>query len=368
MINKKRTTKAERITNDIRAMIRRDAFLNGRLPSKKDLMVHYQVSHQTIDTVLRNLREEGLIRGVRGTGIFINTTPVAAVNLTSSMVLMFMPDCTPYENEPYRALRSTALKYEMLPIHINMPTPTLPLSLQERAILTQLLRAPIKGVLYNGRSYHRHRFLDDWKNIRSVALMLFDSDTECPGSSLLMDGKTNGALVAQHLIDCGCRKLLFISSYIAPDVPVTAQYLENHIDTQTFSGVCAKAKACGIAMPEKISMPAPGSPSSKDFFSKILTQGYDGIACCTDSIAYGLCKAARNDDIPIPEKIKIAACYETGMAMDFEFAITALSYDWLDVAEKALHILEAGGVQHLKLTPVIHIRQSTCKNQGVKCL
>ena len=64
MITKIRQTKTDVIAEKLREGILDGSFPDGRLPSKKDLIDHFEVSHQTIDLVLKRLREEGLIRGI----------------------------------------------------------------------------------------------------------------------------------------------------------------------------------------------------------------------------------------------------------------------------------------------------------------
>ena len=91
MITKVTQTKTELIAEKLRQSILNGEFPDGRLPSKKDLISYFEVSHQTIDLVLKRLREEGLIRGVRGTGIFVNRQIPDVSNLTHRLVLILMP-------------------------------------------------------------------------------------------------------------------------------------------------------------------------------------------------------------------------------------------------------------------------------------
>lgn len=62
----------EQIADDIRDQVTSGALTSGgRLPSVRDLMVHYDVSTQTVQNALRILKAEGLVHSVAGRGVFI---------------------------------------------------------------------------------------------------------------------------------------------------------------------------------------------------------------------------------------------------------------------------------------------------------
>jgi GntR family transcriptional regulator len=62
----------EQIADDIRDQVTSGALPpGGRLPSVRDLMVHYDVSTQTVQNALRILKAEGLVHSVAGRGVFI---------------------------------------------------------------------------------------------------------------------------------------------------------------------------------------------------------------------------------------------------------------------------------------------------------
>ena len=115
------TTKKEVIAGKLHDAIVSGKFEGGRLPSKLDLAAHFGVSHRTIEPVLKQLRDEGLIRSVRGAGTFVNNEVSDVLNLTPRMVLMLLPGDSIFENELFRVLRGEAFGRSLLPI--NLPTP-----------------------------------------------------------------------------------------------------------------------------------------------------------------------------------------------------------------------------------------------------
>lgn len=362
MITKVQQTKTGLIAEKLRQSILNGEFPDGRLPSKKDLISYFEVSHQTIDLVLKRLREEGLIRGVRGTGIFVNQQIPDVNNLTHRLVLILMPKYSIYETEPYDALRAEALRRGLFPINLNMPDPLDKISLQETASMTQLLRAPICGVIYMGRSYWRHPFLDQWKNLRSAGLIHFDADRLPPGSTIETDFFAAGYQLARHMIGKGAKKLLIYFSFIRSDVPKSAEYWERHPSTLMQQGAAKAAAEAGLPVPQKLFQQRRDDSDSAnwdDEIKSISDGGADGIICGTDGLAYNLIAAAVERGIKVPEDLLVSGCYDNAWGNNFEYKITTVNINAEELSRKAFDCLAAGGVHRLKVTPKIIFRQST---------
>ena len=363
MITKIKQTKTELIAEKLRQNILEGKFLNGQLPSKKDLIAYFEVSQQTIDLVLKRLRNEGLIRGVRGTGIFVNQQIPDVNNLTHRLVLILMPKYSIYETEPYDALRSEALKRGFFPINLNMPSgPKDKMSLQETASMTQLLRAPIGGVIYMGRSYWRHPFLDQWKNLRSVGLVHFDSDKKAPGSTIETNFFAAGYMLAKDMINKGAKKLTIYYGTVSSDTPNSSSYWENHPSTLLQKGAAQAAKEANLPNPEIIFQlvdKKTGQIQWDKEIQRIQNNHIDGVICGTDYNAYSLISAAANSGIKVPEDLLVSGCYDTYWSNNFEYKITSVNINAQELSSKAFDCLAAGGVHQLKVTPQIVFRQST---------
>ncbi len=360
MISKKRPTKTEAIANQLRDEILEGSFQDGRLPSKLDMIGHFGVSHRTIDAVLKRLREEGLIRGVRGTGIFVKEQPKDVSNLTHRLVLMFLPRYSIYEHEPYESLRDEALRCGLLPVNLMMPGSGNPLNLQEQATVTQVLRAPIRGVLYSGRSYWREPFLDNWKNIRSVALAIFDSEKDPPGSSVLLDFRSGGYKTARHFIESGCKRLLILCGYLAPDVPKTKEYWRKHVTTLFMEGVRKATAEAGIQPPDIHFVrkdPEKSIFSEEEF--KALADQYDGILSTIDRLAYESVGYAGKLGLRVPEDLMVSGCLDTIWSRGFEHQITTLGQNPSEMSRAAFRLLETGGRRQVLIEPDLIIRKSS---------
>ena len=72
MYNRKKQLKSEAVADELRRKILSGGFPDKRLPRKDELTEYFQVSQKTMEAALKMLTAEGLIRGVKGTGIFVN--------------------------------------------------------------------------------------------------------------------------------------------------------------------------------------------------------------------------------------------------------------------------------------------------------
>ena len=358
-------TKKEVIAEKLRGEIVSGHFGDGQIPSKRDLAAHFGVSHRTIEPVLKLLQEEGLIRCVRGTGTFVNNGRDDVSNLTRNMVLMLLPENSFFESEPCNALRQEAFRRGLLPVNLPMPGKYVKLTLQEKSILTQTLKAPIRGVLYNGRGYRTDPFLDGWRNQRSVALMSFHGASEPPGSSLLLDYEAGAEKIARHLIEKGCRKLAVVTGYADPAFPRNEFFQSNLLSTQFMKGASRAARDAGLPRPALYSARNSTPPMDLETVSitreeaEPLLRNYDGLICTYDNMAYCLIRHGAALGIRVPEDVLVASGDDTAWCSKFGYRITTLSPMSEEIAARAFEILNAGGIHHEKIIPELIERDSS---------
>lgn len=345
--------------NVLREEILNGKFPDGRLPSKLSLIEHFQVSQQTIDIVLKRLRNEGLIYGVRGTGIFINQKIESVSNLTHRLVLMLLPIYQPYEGEPYDSLRQEALKRCLLPINIKLPHREEMQSLQEQATINQMLSAPIHGMLYDGSDYMYHSFLKQCRNLRSVGLILINSIEPPLGSTVLLDFKTGAFRLAKHLYQKSAKKVLVFCSYISPETPKDPAYWKRHISTNFLTGASMAAQEGGFPKPDLMFQENKEYITDEEMLR--IARNYDTVICNTDTLAYSLIKKANSLGIRVPEDLMVSGSYNTIWSSKLDLKITTLTQNPLDLSRKAFEILEAGGIHHELVVPEIIERESTIR-------
>ena len=360
MRSRKDQTKTELVVNTLREGIFHGQFPNGNLPSKLELAEHFKVSHRTIDCALKLLRTEGLIRGVRGTGIFINQKMSDVSNLTHRLILMVLPKDTFHESEPYSSLRAEVFRNGLFPINLSLLSgPEEETTLFERASLTQLLRSPIRGVVYSGRSYWRAPFLDSWKNLRSVGLVHFDAEGEAPGSTVLIDFESGGYKMARHMIERGCKKLLVFYGRIGADVPKSEEYWKRHPSRCLLRGAARAAAEAGIRPPELFYQSETTVPSLIEPEEFRHVKAYDGILCGSDGLAYSVIKIAEQSGMKVPEDLMFSGVLNTFWSSLFDYQISTIDQNPAEMSRHVVRILEEGSRQNVMIVPDLILRNST---------
>ena len=360
MRSRKDPTKTELVVNTLREGILHGQFPNGNLPSKLELAEHFKVSHRTIDCALKLLRTEGLIRGVRGTGIFINQKMSDVSNLTHRLILMVLPKDTFHESEPYSSLRAEVFRNGLFPINLSLLSgPEEETTLFERASLTQLLRSPIRGVVYSGRSYWRAPFLDSWKNLRSVGLVHFDAEGEAPGSTVLIDFESGGYKMARHMIERGCKKLLVFYGRIGADVPKSEEYWKRHPSRCLLRGAARAAAEAGIRPPELFYQSETTVPSLIEPEEFRHVKAYDGILCGSDGLAYSVIKIAEQSGMKVPEDLMVSGVLNTVWSSLFDYQISTIDQNPAEMSRHVVRILEEGSRQNVMIVPDLILRNST---------
>ncbi len=358
MRSKTGMTKKAFVVETLRHDILNNNFPGGTLPATLELAAHFNVSIRTIDLALKQLRGEGLIRGVRGTGIFINREPQDVSNLTSRLILQISPRDTFHNSEPYQSLRREIFSRGYFPLNLPPLAGGDVATLIERASMTQLLRAPIKGVIYHGASYWREPFLDNFRNLRSVCMVRYDAEIEPPGSCVLTDFFEGGRIMAKHLIESGAKRIALLFHWRSCDVPSAPQYLAGHPDTQTYRGACEVAGESGVPEPVEFYSTAPEVVDGFDW--KALCK-FDALFCSSDLLAYRAAEELEKLGVRTPADILICGQQETIWSSGCGREITTYSPQPEKLSRIAVDLLESGDKQTVLVKPELIIRKSTTR-------
>ncbi|MBQ6472506.1 MAG: GntR family transcriptional regulator [Victivallales bacterium] len=359
-----RLSKTELIVETLRRKILGGEFPGGRLPSRQALTEHFHFSHRPIDEALKILRSEGLINGVRGTGMFVRPPGSDVMNLTRRLVVTIMSKDSYHESEPGNSLRAALFGAGYFPIHIARPTPANEASMVELASLEHLLQAPILGVVYHGHAYWRTPVLDGRRNLRSVCLVWFDSDSTPPGSVVAVDFEDGGYRMAKHLIANGAHRLAIYFGPIGDDVPKSEAYWTRHPSTQMLRGAGRAAAECGLPVPQRLFMAnEPSSVGVRFRHDVALLRPFDGILCGSDDLAFGVIRTLRQAGLRVPEDVLVAGCYNTVWSTQEELPISTIDLNSAEMSRRAIALLESGEVATETVNPQLIFRRSS-QRQG----
>ena len=325
MYNRKKQLKSEAVADELRRKILSGGFPDKRLPRKDELTEYFQVSQKTVEAALKMLTAEGLIRGVKGTGIFVNGELPKDINLTHRLVMVVMPLSGHYYGDFYEGLREELLKTNLYPVSYHKDD-----SLFRLASVTTFLSAPIKGVLYHGLSYWRNPFLDKWRNLKSVVMDLFDAE--------------------------GIRRLVFLHHQLPEDVPMTPEFLKNHMPGLLKNGIRRAIREFGAC---PLQDHAVNLASGTEPLENILKKRYDGVICVSDHIAYWTGIAAERIGMKYPEDFFLSGCFNTPWSRNTVKPISSLDLNAPEVSRIAVELLNSGSSDIIKIKPRIVRRQST---------
>lgn len=175
--------------------------------------------------------------------------------------------------------------------------------------------------------------------------------------SVIVDNYRGGELAAQHLIECGSRDFVFISS------PLTSC-----VHQERMRGFSETLRAGGCSLPESHVLFADGSPASghqvlRDFLQREVR--FDGLFASSDQLAIGAIKALREVGLRIPEDVRVIGFDNTFVASFVEPSLTTIHVPKHQMGMRAAELLlqriaNPEGPPSLIRTPVrLIIRNST---------
>ena len=353
-----RQSKTELIVGTLRRKILGGEFPDGRLPSRQALTEHFQFSHRPIDEALKILREEGLVSGVRGTGMFVNVSGTDVTNLTHRLVVTILSRDFYHESEPGNAVRNSLFAAGYFPIHISLRSSSP--SMIELASLEHLLQAPILGVIYHGHAYWRNPVLDGRRNLRSVCLVWFDADSVPPGSVVALDFEDGAYRMAQHFIANGARRLAVYFNPIFPDVSKSDAYWTRHPSTQMLRGVTRAVSEAGLPEPQRLFVPYEQASDQERWKNECeRLRPYDGILCSSDDLAFRLIHALQQTGRTVPDDLLVAGCFNTVWSNQPGMSISTIDLNPVEMSRRAIALLESGEVSVETVKPQLVFRRST---------
>ena len=148
--------------------------------------------------------------------------------------------------------------------------------------------------------------MDNLKSL-TVPLITIERNLEWGTASVECDNLNGGRLAAEHLIKCGCHKLLHISGVNETDMPADAR-------ETGFVEVCEKNN---ISHREyKTSVKQYNEGVYHEFLSRALSDNRDcdGVFASSDMIAAQVIQVARRHGIRIPEDMKLVGFDDTDIA------------------------------------------------------
>lgn len=320
-----------RLAKDLRNLIFENAG-NGiyRLPSEHMICQTYGVSRQTVRQALQLLTEEGLIEKRKGSGSF--STGLAAAQNNIAVMVSFE------EEYIYPALLSdlkSMLRNKGYSVKIYS---TRNQTQTERAVLEELLRAPIRGLIAEGvKTAFPNPNTDLYERFRAEGIpVLFLhggyaglSDSIC----IKNDNIYGGYLSGTHFIQKGHTRIAGIFKY--DDTQGTERYHGLLNAMRDFGLPFHDEQILWYGSPE---LQALESRSDTGFLTAFLHKQLkrcSAVVCYNDEIAYWLIKELLYAGLRIPDDLSVISFDNSYLSEMSPIGITSLSHKKREMAAAA---------------------------------
>lgn len=211
------------------------------LPTILHFAKTFHVSPNTVQKAVHALTKEGVIKSIRGKGLFVNS--LAPQRDTSLRKVGILHQLGPQyiDSRPWPGIMSEALRkrladdgYSLIPISLR--------SINLLNIQEELLKLNLAGLIL--LEICNESMISDFRELR-IPMVAADYDTFCMGISTVVFDNAYGTFIAtQHLLEAGHREIAFVRGMILHQIG-TQGYLDPAED-QRLLGYRMAMQAAGL--------------------------------------------------------------------------------------------------------------------------
>ncbi|NNM84934.1 MAG: GntR family transcriptional regulator [Phycisphaerales bacterium] len=305
-------TKYSTVYDALLKAIRRGEYTPGsRLPTESKLVEQFRVSRITVIRALRDLQSAGVLRRRRGSGSYVQAPErTQSPNATAERVgALFLPlEAGSIFFDVHRALIRAA---ECRGWHIlsrEMPLEDTPV--QAARLVEDMIASEVKGLFYLpvpllNKGHDVNHAIARQCVARNLPLVLLDRDINLLYDRSMFDvvGSDNelgGFLVGKHLVELGCRRIVFFSD------------ARSHPTTQARE---AGVRNAVILCPRAVCELCSGDGDDAQLIERLLYEFKpDAIACVNDMTAAKVMRTLLRAGVRVPQQIKLTGFDDTTTA------------------------------------------------------
>jgi len=344
---RKRNTIADNVAADMRRMIDDGHYpVGSRLPGRREFAQKYGVAPLTIQQAMSALASDGLIRAETGRGTFVarrtivQESPLGKIGLISEI--------WPSEvGRPSHSRRHTLLvATERLlsaqggtTIFANRQTcdEVVPISDAVDVLLAQQVNAIVVVGAGRNESFDQAVEYSLKKGIPLLVLSEEALDTAAP--CVMSDDVKGGEQAAMHLIDQGCRSLLYFSGVTTPWASNRLRGARNAVRKAGLPPdsiwVCmGRSKLDSPSIEHSVWLELCASETARAFDQ---SAGFDGVVCSNDAGAIAFISAARDRGLDAPRDYLIVGFDDSDEARSL--GITSMQMPITEIANQAAGLL-----------------------------
>lgn len=177
--------------------------------------------------------------------------------------------------------------------------------------------------------------LEQWRSKYNTPMLLLDENLNSAFHEIVSDNFEGGRLVGEHLLEQGCRKLLFMGKLSSRQTSVI----------ERFKGLCHAWEKAGYSKDSIITIDKVfNRKSSRQALAAYLDDNdlnFDGIFAYMDLVAAGACEELIGRKIKVPEQVKIAGFSNLSEINDCPVGITTIDQNMRELATNAARELIA---------------------------
>lgn len=332
--------KYEELISALEEAIRNGKYSEGQnLPTEEKLTEMYSVSRQTVRRALSCLADSGYIVKRQGSGSVVRQKrPVPRTGKIAVVATYISDYIFPGQLRAVEEVLSENRYTAVLSATRNRVC-------TERAILEELLKEPVDGILIEGtRSAMPNPNFDLYERLigMGIPVVFFNGYYPALGGTYYVcaDNRAGGAELVHHLIERGNTR---ISGYFKSDD------IQGH---QRYAGFISELFRSGLVIPDEnvFWYTTEMKETLFDQPEEVLKRLGDSTAvvCYNDEVAFGLVKCLLASGKRVPEDIAVVSFDNSSLSSISQVPITSLSYEDRNIgriaAQKLVDILNGKSV------------------------
>lgn len=336
------------IKNKIKQDIK-NSKITGKLPGERVLAKTFKVSYMTIRKAIAELEEEGILHKFTTKGTFVSNNKMSPkkTNIIGYFLDSGIRDgiSSPYYSLVFKALERSAKKSGYNLVLFSDHDDMNPLNDQKK----------IDGVIVSFFPRLESKVMELKKSLPIVLMDNLASDKSIP--SVTIDNFNGSSHATEYLISLRHKRIGFVSGLMDSDV-----------SRDRLNGYKNALSSNGINLDKDLIYKGnysyeSGEQAAKHFLSleKIPT----AVVCANDSMAIGLMKVLKENDLDIPDQVSVIGFDDIEVASRVFPPLTTVFVPIEEMVEKAVKILLSAiegkdqDYQHFILTTNLIIRSSS---------
>ena len=329
--------------------------LGSKLPVGRELAKTLGVSYVTLNSAMRGLEEQGYVRRVHGSGIFV-TDPAEALSRKDETTSRQIGALMPLRGDLFQNFSDKLIHeldkhdYFLTPL----PTTTLldKLSESDRVKrIAKIAQSHFDSLVIDGSRHVPYNLLCKYR--KSFDHITFIMHNECgtdfPGAnSVLSDYRQAGYIAARKLFEAGRKKLALITFEPLSEMRIRLNGARRKgYDYEIIDGVEQAYALAGISFAENFDIiidmmiETPVVPT-EDKITHSIKLGFDGFICVGDSRAPHLYKAASGFDMIPGREIGVVGLYNTNWTDILTPKLSSISIKENEIAEITCDLIFKG--------------------------